>query len=124
MMNRKGAIFQPSQTREGGGGRKLAYFFEDIAVPGNGANHMLIRPLLRMSSTKTLFSYSLGHSFISLHMYNGNLHGFFSALIFMHSRADIAPTQDAEKYRSRLLQISSENISHSRYVFFFFFSFF
>ena len=62
----------------GGGGRKSAYFFEDIAVPGNGANHMSIKPLLRMTSTKTLFSYSISHYFISLHMYNANLHGFFS----------------------------------------------
>ena len=52
-------------------------------------------------------------------MYNANLHGFLSALIFMHSRADIAPTQEAANYRSRPLQISSENISRSRYVFFF-----
>ena len=41
-------------------------------------------------------------------MYNANLHGFFAALIFMHSRADIAPAHDAEKYRSRRLEISSE----------------
>ena len=60
----------------GGGGRKPAYFFEKITVPGNGANHLSIRPLLRMTLTKTLFSYSIGHSFISLHMYNANLHGF------------------------------------------------
>ena len=36
-----------------GGARKPAYFFEDIAVPGDGANHMSIRPSLRMASTKT-----------------------------------------------------------------------
>ena len=41
-------------------------------------------------------------------MYNANLHGFFAALIFMHSRADIAPAHDAEKYRFRRLEISSE----------------
>ena len=80
-------------------------------------NRMSIRPLLRMASTKTLFSYSIVHSFISLHMYNANLHGFFAALIFMHSRADIAPANDPEKYRSRRLEISSEKICHPRDVF-------
>ena len=69
---------------------------------------MSVRPLLRMMSNKTLFSYSIGHSFRSLHMYNANLHGLFAALIFMHSGADIAPAHDAEKYRSRRLEISSE----------------
>ena len=95
------------------GERKPAYFFEDIAVPGNGAaNHMSIRPLLRLTSTKTLFSYLIVYSFISLQMYNANLHGFFAALMFMHSLADIAPAHDAEKYRSRRLAISSEKIRH------------
>ena len=105
-----------SCCHEGGGRRKPACFFEDTAVSGNGANHMSIRPLLKMTSTKTLFSYSV-HSFISLHMYNTNLHRFFAALIFMHSRADMVPAHDAEKYRSRWLEISSEKICHSRYVF-------
>ena len=43
----------------GGGGRDSAFFFEDIAVPGNDANRMSIRPLLRMTSTKALFSSKL-----------------------------------------------------------------
>ena len=57
-----------------------AYFFEDVVVLGNGANHMSIRPLLGLTSTKTLFSFSIGHSFISLHMYHSKLHGFFASL--------------------------------------------
>ena len=97
-------------TRRGRWGGKPACLFEDIAVPGNGANHMLIRSLLRMTSTKALFSYSIVHSFILVHMYNANLHGFLAVLIFMHPRADIAPAHDAEKYRSRWLEISSEKI--------------
>ena len=36
-------------------GRNSAFFFEDIAVPGNGASHQFIKPLLRMTSTKALF---------------------------------------------------------------------
>ena len=44
-------------TGEGGGRRrKTAVCFDDIAMPGNGANNMSISPLLRMTSTKTLFS--------------------------------------------------------------------
>ena len=39
-----------------GGGRKPAVFFDDIAVPGNEANHTSIMSLLRMTSTKTFFS--------------------------------------------------------------------
>ena len=34
--------------------RKSALFFEDISVPGNGANHVSIKPLLRETSSKTL----------------------------------------------------------------------
>ena len=34
-----------SKAGGGGGGRKPVYFFEDIVVPGNGANYMSIRPL-------------------------------------------------------------------------------
>ena len=30
-----------------------------------------------------------------------NLHGFFAAEIFMHFQADIAPVNDASKYRSQ-----------------------
>ena len=86
-------------------------------MPENGANHMSIRPLLKMTSTKTLFSYSISHSFMSLHMLNANLHGVFAALIFLRSQADIATAHDAEKYRSRWLEISSEKICHPRYVF-------
>ena len=56
--------------------QRSVYFFEDIAVPGSGANHMSIRPLLRMTSTKTMFSYSIVHSFKSLHRYNANLRIF------------------------------------------------
>ena len=69
---------------------------------------MSIRLLLRMTATNTLFSYSIGHFFTLLHMCNANLHGFFSTLIFIHSRVDIAPAHDAEKYRSRRLEISSK----------------
>ena len=86
-------------------------------MPRNGANHKSIRPLLRMTSTKTVFSHSIVHSFMSLHMYNANLHGFFAPLIFLHSRVDIAPAHGAEKSRSRRLEISGEKICHSRYVF-------
>ena len=42
-----------------GGVKNLAFFFEDIAGPGNGANRLFIRPLLRMTSTKPVFSSKL-----------------------------------------------------------------
>ena len=32
-------------VQQGGGKRNSAFFFEDIAVPGNGANRMSFRPL-------------------------------------------------------------------------------
>ena len=35
----------------------MALFFEDIAVSGNGANHVPIKPLLRKTSPKTCFFY-------------------------------------------------------------------
>ena len=53
---------------KGGGEGKLAVFFEDIVVQGNGANHTSIRWLLRMTSTKTLFSKAISHSFILLNV--------------------------------------------------------
>ena len=48
--------------RNQGEGRNSAFCFEDIAVLGNGANRMSTRsaPLLRMKSTKALFSSKLG----------------------------------------------------------------
>ena len=51
-------VFYPHCGEGGGGGqrRKAAVFFDDTAMPGNGANNMSISPLLRMTSTKTLFS--------------------------------------------------------------------
>ena len=42
------------QGAGGGGVTKVGIFFEDIAVPGNRESYITMRPLLRMTSTKTL----------------------------------------------------------------------
>ena len=60
------------------------------------------------------------NAFISLHMYNDNLHGFFAPLILVHSQADIAPAHDAEKYRSPRLEFSKRKNSSPLICFFFF----
>ena len=43
----------------GGEGKTSTFFFEDIAVLENDVNRLSIRPLLRMTSTKALFSSKL-----------------------------------------------------------------
>ena len=40
---------------EKGVGRKTALFFEDIAGPGNDANHVSIKPLLETLLSRTFF---------------------------------------------------------------------
>ena len=43
---------QPSPWREG---RKSVFFFEDIAVPGNGESHMPVKPLLELNNVDQMF---------------------------------------------------------------------
>ena len=50
-------LFPPSSLKgfhQGGGERKLSLFFEDIPVPGNGANHVPIKKLLGDGTNETV----------------------------------------------------------------------
>ena len=88
-----------------GVGKLGPFFFEDIAMPGNGANRMSIRPLLRMTSTEALFSSKLA-ILIYCCTYRMGICTDFSPPWYLCIKAIIAHLHDAKKYRSRRRKLS------------------